>query len=157
MRPEEIRDAFSYDASTGILRWRTGRLSGRIAGTIREDGYVIIKFMRRKFYGHRIAWLVYYGDWPSLDIDHINGNRSDNRISNIREVSVAQNHWNSKKYKNNTTGFRGVYLHNSGKWCAEIWWHGHKKYLGLFATKEEASTAHEKARGNLYGKYSRAA
>ena len=150
-----LREKVSYDPLTGQLVWvgspRHG-MNGKRAGYTRVDGYVIIKMDGSLYLAHRLVWLFVNGEWPKSGIDHINGNPSDNRIANLREAAPNENHWNMRLFKTNTSGYRGVSLHRkTGKWSAEVWAGGEKQYLGLFETKEEASSVVESKRSDLLG------
>ncbi|MBD1229107.1 HNH endonuclease [Xenorhabdus griffiniae] len=107
-------------------------------------------------YIHRLAWLLYYGRWPSEFIDHINGDKSDNRIVNLREASNTENSWNSKMRKNNSSGIKGVcWCKSKKKWVARIRIDGKRKTLGYFSNIDEARLIMEKARTKYHGEFSR--
>ena len=95
---------------------------------------------RKKYYAHRIAWLMYYGEWPKNYIDHINQDSTDNRIKNLRDVTNAENHKNISLYKNNKTGYIGVDIYKN-KYRARIRVDGIRKSLGVYDTAEEAAVA----------------
>jgi len=117
------------EALTAITR----RKSGQIA---RLDGCVLTK----SYYTHRIAWLIYYGEWPKNEIDHINQDPTDNRIENLRNVTHAENQKNRTLQENNTTGYVGVYFYKSrNKYTAEARVNGVRKHLGYYDTVEEAA------------------
>lgn len=107
-----IRSYFAYDPDTGIIS-RTDRKNSN--GSFDKDGYLILKIKTHHYKAHRVAWFLYYGDFPTLEIDHINRNRSDNRISNLRESDREMNNRNSAHKINPATGVVGVYLDNSTK------------------------------------------
>ena len=108
------------------------------------------KILGIRYSGHRLAWLMVYGRWPNEMIDHINGDRSDNRIENLREISAAENHYNLGVPKSNKSGCVGVYRSKEGNWCAEITKHSKKVHLGTFASLLEAAEA-RKAAEREYG------
>jgi hypothetical protein len=141
-----IRDVLNYDAETGIIYYDEGvhgKKKGTIAGSFNQ-GYVKIKLARRHFMGHRIAWFLYYGNWPKSVLDHINGNRSDNRISNLRETTVRGNNQNRQEHRNGKVS--GVCFRKQGHtWEACIWIDGRKKYLGRYGKKENAIEAYLRA------------
>jgi hypothetical protein len=100
---------------------------------------------------HRALWAMTYGAWPKDDIDHVDGDRSNNDISNLRLVTASDNQRNQKRYKNNTSGHTGVSWYKPySKWRATICLNGKHKHLGYFDTAEEAAKAREKA-SNTYG------
>lgn len=129
---------------------------GGIAGSVRADGYIAIAIDGLDFRAHRLAWFYKNGIWPKNQIDHRNGNRSDNRISNLREATQIQNCRNSKLQSNNTSGFRGVtWNKRRSAWIARI--HVNKKsiYIGYFKLKNEAVTAYEAASAKIFGEFKR--
>lgn len=148
-------DAFSYNPETGIVSWKITRQGpaklGCQAGSLSHLGYYKIKFNGRMYLAHHIAWYLYYGEFPSSDLDHINRVRTDNRISNLRLATRALNSQNRGIHSNNKTGFAGVVAHKTGKFQSQIKANGKYKYLGLFATAEEANTAYQRAKSELHG------
>jgi len=146
-------EVLHYSPETGVFTWRVslaGRWSivpGKRAGCLRSNGYVRIGFKGWAFRAHRLAWFYVYAGWPAQDIDHINGNRSDNRIANLRLASNAENQQNRCHIQSrNTSGFTGVRWHEKTlKWLAEIRTNNKTLYLGLFETLEEAAAARLRA------------
>jgi hypothetical protein len=111
----------------------THRKSGQIG---RLDGHVLNK----KYAAHRIAWLIYYGEWPKNEIDHINQDPTDNRIENLRDVTHAENNKNRTLQNNSTTGYSGVsFYKRDGRYRAEISINNITKHLGYYDTVEEAA------------------
>jgi hypothetical protein len=147
---ERVRELLDYNPETGIFRWRAtgpGRRLDGVAGRIDGNGYLGIGIDRERFYAHRLVFLYVCGRWPNGDVDHINGQRADNRLENLREATRGQNCLNAKLRHDNTTGFRGVYRTHSGKYQARFG----RKILGRFATAEEASAAHRAAAIQAHG------
>lgn len=140
-----------YDPLTGIFT-----RNGKVAGTLHGAGYIQIKVDGRLYLAHRLAWMMFHGRSPSGQIDHINGDKSDNRIANLREATGSQNLRNRGKPKNNTSGFKGVSW-NSGRraWLATIHRKGSNKNLGYFATREAASDAYNRAALKYHGEFAR--
>ena len=136
MTYEEASEAFNYDPDTGMIINKTNRGRARIGeetGWKTERGYRRLHIEGNNYMTHRLAWLLYHGEWPKQDIDHINGIRDDNRIHNLRDVSHLENARNSKKSVNNTSGVTGVKWHKGGgKWTATIKNLSEDIYLGLF-------------------------
>ena len=151
---EYLRSILHYDPATGIFTWKVSTSNrikvGDIAGCPGGGGYPQIRAQRRLHQAHRLAWLYVYGEWPKGQIDHINRNRSDNRISNLREVTNKQNGQNKSKRSDNTSGHPGVHWYKqSSKWVACIM-HNYKRiHLGCFSVLEEAIAA-RKAAEKLY-------
>lgn len=149
MKAFEARVLFAYDASTGELTWRAGQQ--RRAGTRRTDGYMEVKCRGIRLMAHRLAWLLTYGRWPNGEIDHVNGDRADNRLCNLRECSRAENAQNRARMKNNSTGQTGVYWRASKKrYQARISVGGKRIYLGMFATLDEAAEAYRENKARLH-------
>lgn len=164
--PERVRQLLRYDPVTGKLFWRPRPLSAFTDGghtaahtcakwnarwadkeafTARNRGYFVGAVDGVNLPAHRVAWAIYRGSWPSQFIDHINGNPSDNRIENLRDVSHSDNHRNSSRRSDNTSGVTGVYWATSKqKWAAYI--RADKTLaLGRFDTFAEAVAARKAA------------
>lgn len=155
---DDLRQLVSYNPDTGIFtRLKGGKLpQGSPIGTITKSGYLTISIRCKTYRAHRLAWLYVHGEMPSSEIhtDHINGNRSDNRISNIRLCTRSENMRNTKVYKSNTSGFKGVvYLPRSGKWVATIKLNKKLIRLGLFENADSAHKAYVEAATNLFGEF----
>ncbi len=153
---EYLRSILHYDPETGIFTWKISNSNrvkvGATAGCQNGHGYLLIKVCSRKHPAHRLAWLYMNGEWPKLDIDHINRNRSDNRIANLRDVSRKQNLQNAGKYSSNTSGHPGVYWDKqSSKWVARIKHNQKRVHLGYFATIEEAIAARKAGELRYWG------
>lgn len=150
-----IYDTLEYCQGTGVFTWRVNRGKARVgmcAGTTTARGYTKIGVGRDAFLAHRLAWLFAYGEFPTVDIDHINGNRADNRLCNLREATRAQNMQNLRgPVVTNKSGFLGVdFNKSSGSWRAQIRINGVKKYLGVFDTPEKANHAYLLAKQNFH-------
>jgi len=150
---DEVRRMFFYHAETGlILRcvYQMGRHVGEEAGTQVTDAdgmeYRSVSVFNTPFRSHRIAWLLYYGNWPSLQIDHRDGDGLNNRITNLREVTNRENGMNSKMSSRNSSGVVGVRWHPAAKkWNARIKVSSVEIYLGIFESFEDAVAARKQA------------
>jgi len=154
MNAEEAKKAWDYDPETGKFIWKIGtKMRGKEAGTIkRVDGYRRI-FYNGKFYScANIAWLISTGEWPEEEIDHINCDREDNRLANLRPATRKQNAANKKAY--GKTGARGVVL-IKGRYQARIQANKKMVHLGCFDTLEEAAQAYRSAAIQTYGEFAR--
>lgn len=131
-----------------LAAWNT-RWSGIEAGTIRPDGYIIIAVENTLYRAHRLAWFYVYGRWPK-EIDHINRNKSDNRLMNLRVVTRSRNNLNSGLRKDNKSGIKGVCYHRArSKWMARLNVDGEAYFLGYFDNLDSAVSARTKAEREL--------
>ena len=154
----DMKDSLSriiYDPDTGDFTWvrcANRRVSaGQKAGCLNYDGYVVISLGGVVYRAHRLAWHIVHGCWPSDQLDHINGNRADNRIANLREATAAQNHQNIAKRSDNKSGYPGVsYAPWASAWRAEIRVSGARRRIGYFSTPELAYAAYSKAKAELH-------
>jgi hypothetical protein len=142
---DDVRRALSYDPETGVfVRKETGRSSGygvgAVVGTKDENGYLKVWHAGRLWRAHRLAWLYMTGEWPRHEVDHINGNRADNRMQNLRCVDHETNMENQRTARqDNKSKFLGVTWHKQpGKWRARITLRGKQTHLGHFPTPEAA-------------------
>ena len=174
---EYLRELFDYDDGAGVLIWKSrpiymfretsrsayhnstiwnGRYAGQPAGAANNKGYIHIKVDGRSLAAHRLIWLHQYGEPPSLSIDHIDGNKSNNRLSNLRQATRSQNAANTSCTKCNSSGFRGVVFNKqTNSYMARITKDGRSNYLGLFDTINEAKAAYERAAVMMYGEFAR--
>lgn len=153
-------EALDYEPGTGLFRHRETKtcvVAGQIAGST-AVGYVRIYIDGKPYKAHRLAWLYIHGQWPGKFIDHINGDKSDNRASNLREADRAQNGANIALKSHNTSGLKGVsWYAPNGKWKAQIQVRGQKIFLGYHETKEAAHEAFCAAASQHFGEYARVA
>lgn len=164
---ERAMSLVDYEPETGLFRWKVKRNGygggvrpGDVAGTVNSDGYVIINFSGKLWRAHRLAWLFQTGDVPEkgFEIDHRNGDRSDNRWSNLREVTKAQNMWNAKRPAANVSGVKGVsWVAERSQWIARITVNGRKVHLGQFDDKQQAIAARKAAEAKYHGEFARKA
>jgi hypothetical protein len=154
LTPEQFFvEKLSYDSETGVLTWKEKVRNaevGDVAGSTSVQGYRVVYANGAQFKAHRVAWLLYYGEWPGKYIDHINGIRDDNRIVNLRDVAPSVNSQNLKSATaRSSTGRLGVYKARS-KWKASICTGGKRTHLGLFKTIEQAEAAYLDAKRRLH-------
>jgi len=160
MTPEDVQRIFYYDPETGLLFWRE-RKQGRTFGSVGrkdKDGYLFFKMNKHKdrFCVHRVAWAYVHRKWPDDQIDHINGNKSDNRLCNLREANTAENMRNVGRQSHNTSGLKGVSWHKlRNKWRADIKVNQKQKFLGLFECPAAASFKYQIAAESYHGKFAR--
>lgn len=122
---------------------QSGVKQGKISGSLTKEGYLVTSIDQKTYKCHRLAWLYINGEWPIGQIDHINGNRSDNQIKNLRDVAKQQNAENQRKAQrsNKSTNVLGTWKNGNG-FAARISHNNIKVYLGTFATIEEARAAY---------------
>lgn len=150
---KRLKDVLEYDADTGVFTWRFGRpkaKAGSIAGGKNWKGYWLICVDGKRYRAHRLAWLYVYGLMPKHQIDHINHDKFDNRIENLREVTNAENHKNVKLASNNKSGYSGVsFCKLKQKWTARIKDGAVYRNLGYFVDKMDAVSARDAAKIKL--------
>lgn len=156
---EWLRAAFDYDPSEGVLTYAEGTLrrkKGDRAGFLsKSTGYLYVVIKQRRYPIHRLVWLRAHGVWPEGDVDHINGVKTDNRLSNLREATRSlnmQNVWRS--HADSETGLLGVWRRKDSsrkkQFIAQIMVGGKKKYIGAFHTPEEAHAAYLQEKAVLH-------
>lgn len=154
-----LREILSYDPMTGAFTWLCVKGRGKVgarADRLHKTGYRIVKIDNTAYYAHRLAWLYATGNWPKEMLDHASMDKADNRITNLREATRAQNNANRAASTGSASGIKGVYP--AGKrWTAMIRANGTLRYLGTFTTSEEAQTAYAEAASDLFGQFARTA
>ena len=152
---DEVRRLFTYNPETGdvVRRVSAGRrfAVGTVLKSMNDEGYIRTRINLREYKIHRLIWLYVHGVWPSGDIDHINGIKSDNRLANLRDVPRSLNQLNRHSpSRRSTSGFLGVSLdRQTGRWMAQVGFQGKMRRIGSFETPEEASDAYRSAKREL--------
>lgn len=177
--PDVLRQLLRYEPETGKLWWKergaewfsssTGRpaehaciaWNARYANkpaftAVNINGYLNGTFFNRTYLAHRLIWAIVYGQWPRDQIDHRDGDRTNNRIQNLREATMSENARNHSIRKDNTSGAKGVFwARREEKWAAQITTNGKHKFLGHFASKDEAIKAYASASLEFHGDFGR--
>lgn len=156
---ERLRELLFYDPDAGTFTWRVARggraTVGSLAGAISKRGYKSIFIDYKQFRSHRLAWLYVYGKWPDGEIDHINGNPSDNRIRNLRVSDRTNQCRNAKTKSTNLIGLKGVTAAGD-RFRARIRVNYRLINIGRFNTAEEAHAAYVREAKRLFGEFARA-
>jgi len=145
---ELVKKFLNYDSTTGKFTWISRYLPGiklgseatYVAGSLPDGGYKQLSLFGKIYKAHRLAWLYVYGDLPDKQLDHIDHDRTNNKITNLRLASQHTNMKNKSRYASNTSGYAGVGRHGSS-WKASIGVNGSKVLLGVFKSIEEAIAA----------------
>ena len=159
---ELLRQQIAYDPTTGALTARLstgGRSVGSDRGCRQENGYTLVRFQDELWTAHNIAWAIFFGEYPHCDIDHINGDKSDNRICNLRIATRSHNNANKSAQANNMLGIKGVRTHSNGSFTSQIGVsvRGSRKqlYLGSFECEDLAHLVYATAADRLFGDFAR--
>ena len=141
-----IKEVLRYNPNTGFFKWKIAtsvRVKvGDIAGHVNSKGYRRIKVDKIMCLSSHLAWFYTYGVWPSIEIDHRNRIKNDDRIENLRNVSRSCNLQNCGMLKNNKSGVKGVcYVRRDKRWTAQIKINNKKKHLGVYVNKTDAVRA----------------
>lgn len=159
--PAQLHNIFECDYVKGVLRnkyTRGNSRAGKVVGSLRRDGYLTVGLMGKNVVVHRIIWAMHYGEWPSQMLDHIDGDKKNNAIANLREATRSTNAANSKPRTSFYSSLKGVtWNRRVGWWQAQIKKDGKSYYLGLFASEREAHAAYQKKAVELFGSFARAA
>ena len=145
---ERLQEKLHYEPTTGVFTRELKSGRKKEVGYLQQNGYTSMGIDGTLYKAHRLAWLYVMGEFPAkeLQIDHINHDKADNRIKNLRVVTRSENMRNAGMYKDNTSGYNGVCWRKlANKWQASIRVDGVQKHLGLFTNKEDAIAAREEA------------
>jgi hypothetical protein len=166
LRHSDLLSILHYDPATGAFTWTEIRRKGpnapgAPAGSVfthPKSGhkYLILSLLGHRYRAHNVAVFYTTGRWPEGEVDHKDGDGLNNRWRNLREATRSQNHANSKRARNNTSGFKGVRLSRSGRYRARIAVNKKRIALGSFDTPEEAHDAYCRAAKKFFGEFARA-
>ncbi len=154
--PDYIRSILSYDRETGTFHWKQFRSAnaqkGQLAGCVKSNGRRVIRILGRLEFCNRLAWIYETGQQPKGEIDHIDGNPSNDAFSNLRDVTHSQNLQNLKRPKsNNKLGILGVHFQKDrGKYLAQIKLDGRNFHLGRFESAADAEKAYKEAKISMH-------
>lgn len=149
-----LRELLHYDPATGIFTWASpprGRSLTSPVGSFDVQGYLTIRLDYVRYKAHRLAWMHHFGEFPIGFVDHINRNKADNRIENLRVVTNSENQQNRTAPITNTSGHKGIHMaRRPRKWKAQAWLHGKPHHFGYFDLIEDAVAAYEKGVAALH-------
>ena len=172
---ERLRKLIEYDHQTGILKWKmrsdsefTGKypaerlanfwnkkFAGKECGCDNGSGYIVTRIDGMSIKAHRIAFAIFHGRWPVEMVDHINGNKADNLIENLREATRSQNLQNQRR-RSGSSRFKGVTWHSAAKkWHAQIRLDKHNYRLGYFEDERKAAEAYDTAAVEKFGSFAK--
>lgn len=157
----ELKRQLNYDPNTGYFSWKINKKGpakeGSIAGARHRSGYLSIRLNGIDYLAHRLAWFYFYGEIGDLDqVDHINLNRSDNRIENLRKATHGQNSINTRAKSHNKSGLKGAHFDKRNNlFRARIVIDGKQIWLGYFATAEEAHAEYCRMAAVAHGSFHR--
>lgn len=153
---EQLTALFYYDPNTGFIHHTDGRRADYRSGNGYRRIYTAHIYPGAPIYrpAHRVAWLLQHGEWPPHQIDHINGDRGDNRLHNLRCATLTENLRNRSVFRNNKLGVKGVSM-SGKKFRAQLWKDGKFILQRSFATLAEASAAYEAAALEAFGAFHR--
>lgn len=154
---KQLMSTLDYNPSTGILTWkihpsRAVKAGDKVTNTS-SHGYIRVKIQGREYLAHRLIWLYVYGYLPKC-IDHIDRNRSNNKLANLREATYQNNSHNMGPRKKGSSKYKGVcWCKRRSRWQAEITIRGYCKYLGHYKVEQDAALAYNKAAKRFHGKF----
>jgi len=158
--PSIVKEELTIDGrSPSNLVWRVNKgpraQKGSSAGCLnKKTGYYYVRIDNKLYLAHRLIWYIFYGEDPGeFQIDHVDRNRTNNDIENLRKATQTQQNQNSSKKKNNKSGYKGVRRHTKGKWHAYIKINEKQVSLGYYDKREEAANAYNEAAKKYFGEF----
>lgn len=154
---KELKEILEYNKNTGEFFWKISPMYnvnvGDKAGN-NHNGYTRLTIKGKKYLTHRLAWLYVYGEFPEADIDHIDNDRTNCKINNLRIANKSTNAYNRKRQINNTSGIKGVlWSKASKKWMVRVGVNKHKLYFGVWEDLEFAELVAQEARAKYHGEF----
>lgn len=158
---DRARELLEYSVQHRGLIWRVTRSkakAGSLAGRPDKDGYLIIGIDGKRYKAHRVVYLMHHGAFPDGDVDHIDCDKQNNLIENLRVADASQNRCNVRLQVVNSTGFKGVHFNkNARRYRSIIKFKGETRFLGYFDNPEDAHAAYTEAANDMHGEFARAA
>ena len=152
---EQVRQDFTVDEHNNLV-WNSGPRKGSLAGWSDPKGYVLVRYKEALVRAHNILWLYHYGVWPDFTIDHINNKPWDNRLSNLRKSTIAENMANQRLQSRREGKFKGVHKDKDKKnYYVKIKKHGQQQYVGSYTSELEAAMAYNIEAEKLFGKFAK--
>lgn len=148
---DKLHNLITYNQETGEFLTPSGKLKSIYFDS---KGYAFVSVKGKKLLAHRLAWALTHGECPKMHIDHIDGNKANNRISNLRICTHNQNQHNQGIRKTNKSGFKGVsWMKSVNKWQAQICSNSKVKHLGFYSSPEDAAKAYDLAAIEIHGEF----
>lgn len=155
---EYLKNNLRYEKDSGLLLWTCeggfNRNTNEPAGTVLGDGYKAISTTFGVLKVHRICWYLFYEEWPTDQIDHADGDKTNNKISNLRSVTSQQNSFNTRPHKDGSSRYKGVtWNKRNSKWVSRICKDGKTKFIGHYIDEVDAAKAYNKFAKEFFGEH----
>ena len=152
-----LKQRLTYDEKTGVFRAKINNgcnKAGFVVGSMNGNGYIQIMLNGKLYLAHRLAWLYINGEFPKGSLDHINRNKDDNRIDNLRVCTLSQNSQNTNICRNNKSGFKGVHFNKAkNRWVSKAMIKGVSYHIGNFIELDMAAKAYENFAKQMHGEF----